>query len=1075
MNAVAQRCFTTSNDIACGKFYADVLHVYVVGSDSRVELFAINGVVNEFEGVVYSVESGEKKYFSYKVREISLEDGGGEGWMFVFADATASEELARQEWLRQRMEALENLYISIAQEISNTLGSITGFAEILSEKLDKDPSFSKLSHMLTSSVHKATDLGRKLLKFPLSAQPVLELLDICRLLREVICVLPPKQQERIRIRNKADTETTVNVDRVAVETVLLGIILHMQSVLEREGILAVGIEIADNTCSSLEVKDYELEAKQYIKLVFAGKSSEDVQELHSRIFKSDNLFMSDTGVAEEDGLFGIVKNLQGALEVTSGIDKELRVEFYLPFLREDSTMGDARGEDLLLSDFGLELPEEKKVVLLVDDNELVRFPVREMLVAMNCEVLEAGDGEEALALFRENHRRIDLVILDVIMPVKGGRETLLELRGIDDTVEVAMASGYMNQLPEDYFSELGVNFCLSKPYRIAEIRSIVHSLYADKLRRGGDGSQLRTDLEYLREIPQSEYEEISLMLVESNESVRELLYEVLSEAKFVVSVFEDIAQAKAAVTEGRYFAVAIIDIDFINDYDDELFLLLKKNNDSPVYIIASSSKGMEQVAFRTLKWGMDDFIQKPFSLNFIRIRLEVARRYIETEQLKNKMQSLLKESEERMSLAIDSVGIGMWDWKIIEKEFYASDKCKAIFGYPSDSDQRVLDYLYAVTVKEDQAILTRDFSGYLRNPQKILNTEFRIVHPQKGEVWIQAIGKLFDDSKKGKPKRLIGIAMDITERKNEENILREESQKLEELVMRRTAELTEINEQLSREIEAREEAELKNLEQQLKLMDADKLASLGILVSGIGHEINNPVQFIMFNMPFIKNVWKSTLPILDQYYALHPDFQLRGVPYSMVKDRVLTMSEDVIEGAERISSIVKDLREYSRKSRKEEFKSEDIIEVILSAKSLFLKFYGRREIDIILHAPSEPIVIYINKSRIEQVIINLLHNAALALEDATDKRIEVNARYCKDGDAIEITVSDKGVGIRPEYLKHLTDPFFTTRSSDGGSGLGLAMCNKIVHDHGGDLVFESEFGAGTTVKIFLPVKSRKLD
>ena len=535
-----------------------------------------------------------------------------------------------------------------------------------------------------------------------------------------------------------------------------------------------------------------------------------------------------------------------------------------------------------------------------------------------------------------------------------------------------------------------------------------------------------------------------------------------------MSVFDDITQAKAVVAQADIFAVAIIDIDFLSEYDDELFFLLKSNNDNrPRYIIASSSKDMEQVALRTLKLGVDDFILKPFSLNFIRVRLEVARHYIETEQLKNRMQSLLKESEERMSLAIESVGIGMWDWKIIEKEFYASDKCKAIFGYSQNSELRVLDHLYAVTVKEDQAILTREFSGYLQNPQDILNTEFRIIHPKKGEIWIQVIGKLFDDSKNGKPKRLIGIAMDITERKHEENILRE-------LVAQRTTELTAINEQLSLEIEAREDAELKNVEQQLKLMDADKLASLGILVSGIGHEINNPVQFIMFNMPFIKNVWKSALPILDQYYAEHPDFQLRGVPYSMVKERMLTMADDVIEGAERISSIVKDLREYSRKTREEEFKPEDIIEVILSAKSLFLKFYGRRDIDILLHAPQEHIVIYINKSRIEQVIINLLHNAALALEHTAEKKVEVNIGYCEKGDYIQFTVKDKGAGIKSEYLKHLTDPFFTTRSSDGGSGLGLAMCKKIVHDHGGDIDFESEFGVGTTVKVLLPVKSRQL-
>ena len=1078
LNSTAEKYFATSNDYACGKDYSEIIRIMDLSGVDTEELFDDkNNIKPHGHGIIRGGDE-VKYYISFKADEIFSEDREERYGLFIFEDISDKEALKKQLKHKRRLEVLGDLSAGIVYDVNNILGSILGSAEMLADELSNNKHQSKLSQTIIKSVNAAADLSKKLLKFSKPAEPVFELIDIHELLDEILEILRSSIGDNVKLNSEfINKEVILFTDRAELEIVLFNIVLSSQDALQNGGIISFITDIVDNEEEILSFDSFKPTAKSYFKITIADNGRAVTESTQHKVFNKDyNAKLLNEG--EGSGLCAvhdIMEHLRGGIEVVSEPDGMSQFDIYLPLSGGIPKFTSLENKQLI-DDRDLLSVEKSMVVLVVDGNNVIRESIKDILLAMGCEVFEACNGKQALELFKENSEIINLVLLDVALPVKDGKEALIEIREMDKNVEIIMTSGYFNQLSQSVLSEFGANGYLTKPYKIEEIKNLVQNLNSEK-----DGindldavlssiEKLNLDERY-SDIEDGTYGKIELMLVENNHNIRELLYTILSESRFDVTVFESVESAKNAIKSGRYFALSVIDIDFSNENDKELFLLLKNNDDNlPRYIIASSSKDVEQVALRALKLGVDDFILKPFSLNFMKIRLEIARRYIETEQMKNKIQSMLKESEERMSLAINGVGIGMWDWKINEKEFFASSKCKEIFGYTDGLNIGVLDYLYSVTIKEDQYILTKEFSNYLRKPEGILNIEFRTIHPVKGEIWILAIAKLFDDTKNGKPKRLIGISMDITERKREEYILREESQKLEEMVVQRTAELLKSNEKLSKEIEAREKAELKNLEQQLKLMDADKLASLGILVSGIGHEINNPIQFIMFNLPFIKNAWESALPILDKYYESHPDFELRGVPYSLAKERLPNMANDVIEGAERISSIVKELREYSRKSRTEELKEEDIVDVVLSAKSLFSKFNGIRDVDIGLHTPGEHIVALLNRTRVEQVLLNLLQNALQALDKSEKKKIKIDLKYSDDNQYIEINVVDNGVGIKKEHMKHLTDPFFTTRSSDGGTGLGLAMCKKIIHDHSGELLFESEYGKGTIVKVLIPIK-----
>jgi len=277
---------------------------------------------------------------------------------------------------------------------------------------------------------------------------------------------------------------------------------------------------------------------------------------------------------------------------------------------------------------------------------------------------------------------------------------------------------------------------------------------------------------------------------------------------------------------------------------------------------------------------------------------------------------------------------------------------------------------------------------------------------------------------------------------------------------------------LRQEMEARAQAQEENLRQQKKLMDTEKLASLGTLVSGVGHEINNPTQFIMLNMPFLKGAWASALPVLDEYYKEHPEFRLRGVPYALARERLPMMAGDILEGAERIEKIVRELKDYARQGVEETFAEVDLRRVADSAQTLLAHFIRQHTDRFSITAPADELRIHANATRIEQVIINLVQNSCLALE-GRDKAVRLILKRDGERGGAVVIVEDEGHGIEQRHMRHLTDPFFTTRQSSGGTGLGLSICERIVHNHRGEMLFHSSPGAGTRVTVYLPDNPEK--
>lgn len=251
-----------------------------------------------------------------------------------------------------------------------------------------------------------------------------------------------------------------------------------------------------------------------------------------------------------------------------------------------------------------------------------------------------------------------------------------------------------------------------------------------------------------------------------------------------------------------------------------------------------------------------------------------------------------------------------------------------------------------------------------------------------------------------------------------------------------------------------------------KLVQADKLVSLGTLLSGVAHEINNPNGLIMLNLPRFIEAFQAGRPILEAYYQEHGDFMFGYLKYSRMREELPLMLAETLDGARRIRRIVDDLKDFVRRDDSCLAETFMLNEVVRAAVRLVDNALRQATDNLALDYAERLPAIRGNSQRIEQVVVNLLLNACQALE-SSDNRIVVTT-FSNDSGQVLLTVEDEGRGISPEHVPHLMDPFFTTKRETGGTGLGLWVSAGIVKEHGGTLSFAPGAGRGTVVTLALP-------
>ncbi|MBN1900254.1 PAS domain S-box protein [Candidatus Sumerlaeota bacterium] len=335
-----------------------------------------------------------------------------------------------------------------------------------------------------------------------------------------------------------------------------------------------------------------------------------------------------------------------------------------------------------------------------------------------------------------------------------------------------------------------------------------------------------------------------------------------------------------------------------------------------------------------------------------------------------------------------------------------------------DAPQRLIDYVEA----------------FQRGEVDQYRVDLRIRTPSGEEKWVSDCSVPIRDSHTRKVVGSLGILQDITKRK-----------RMEEQARR----------------------------QQEQLVQTEKMAALGILVSGVAHEINNPNNFIMLNVPTLHDSWSSVVPILDQYYEQNGDFLVGGVYYSTMRKHMPELFNCILAGANRIKNIVRELRDFARESDASQMEPVDMNAVVRSSLTLLENMIKKSTNKFSVRYDDNIPRIKGNFQRLEQVVINLIQNACQALPDK-DKGIIVSTRCDFKKKRVILEIADQGTGIPPEIHKFIMDPFFTTKREKGGVGLGLSISSKIINEHKGSLEFKSGHGAGTIAAIELPLDSHSM-
>ncbi|TWJ18305.1 transporter substrate-binding domain-containing protein [Geobacter argillaceus] len=283
-------------------------------------------------------------------------------------------------------------------------------------------------------------------------------------------------------------------------------------------------------------------------------------------------------------------------------------------------------------------------------------------------------------------------------------------------------------------------------------------------------------------------------------------------------------------------------------------------------------------------------------------------------------------------------------------------------------------------------------------------------------------------------------------------------------LQRRVASRTE---ELAKEVAERKLALEELRRHQDKLIQADKMASLGILVSGVAHEINNPNGLMLLNLPILRDVYADALAPLEERYRQEGDFLLGGVSYGRMREEVPRMLEEMVHASQRIKRIVEDLKDFARPDAIAAMEPFDLNRVVQAAVRLVDPSLRKATNRFSATYGDGLPAIYGNPQRIEQVVVNLLINACQSLP-ASDRAIALATAHDPTGGCVTLTIRDEGVGIPAEHLPRLTDPFFTTKRESGGTGLGLSISAGIVQEHGGEISFTSPPDGGTSVSLSLP-------
>ena len=414
--------------------------------------------------------TGEEYRVSESGAPILNTDGSFSGIVLVIRDITAEYKMQVQLEHSQRLDAIGQLAGGVAHDFNNILGGIMGFSELLGRFLSDQPEAVEINRMVIEACGRAAEMTNKLLTFSRKSKTSFTIIELNRLLGETATLLRSTLDRRIEIilKLKAEEDRVVG-DEVMLQNAIINLAINASHAMPEGGPLLIQTSdqvLDEHYCSS---SAFHLAPGEYLAIRIEDKGSGIPREVMTRIFEP---FFTTKEQGKGTGLglaavYGTIQQHEGEIKVYSELGIGTTFNILLPLSKNIDQKQIPNDTDNL---------KGNATILLVDDEHIIRLPLVNMLESLGYHVIQATTGKEAVTLFRKDSEKIDLVILDMIMPVMNGKDCFLKLREFRPDIPVILASGFSESEDIRFLKSQGLNAFITKPFRKAQIAKLVRDV-----------------------------------------------------------------------------------------------------------------------------------------------------------------------------------------------------------------------------------------------------------------------------------------------------------------------------------------------------------------------------------------------------------------------------------------------------------------------------------------------------------------------------------------------------------------------------------------------------------------------
>ena len=427
-------------------------------------------VLDRLEPVEKEVVTDKSEYYLIRMLPYKTSTNQIDGIVITLIDLTERRLLEERLFQAEKMQAIGQLAGGVAHDFNNQLSGILGFADMLIIKA-KEPDLVRFAQNIKVSARCAADLIQKLLAFGRKGQFLTQPLSIHNVIADVISILKHSIDKNIRIQQALDADSDiVSGDVSQLHAAFLNIALNARDAMPDGGEMTFYSRIVHFDEDFVGRRAEELKAGAYLQLLISdngiGISSDHLPRVFEPFFTTKQQG-SGTGMGLSSA-YGTVRQHGGFIDISSEPGVGTTIELHLP-----------------LADSILNIPDQQKDatvsrgrgrILLVDDEEIMRAVAGEMLEVLGYQVVLCTNGREAVDYYRDHAEEVDLVILDMIMPVMGGYEAFNAMREINPAILAILASGYSYDGTVQAALDAGVRHFIPKPFELANLSEVLIQL-----------------------------------------------------------------------------------------------------------------------------------------------------------------------------------------------------------------------------------------------------------------------------------------------------------------------------------------------------------------------------------------------------------------------------------------------------------------------------------------------------------------------------------------------------------------------------------------------------------------------